>query len=93
MKWDGYRLCVVIDPGKATVRTRRGAVAPLQVRRSRRGGAAVCQNAVTDGEAIVLDDQGHANFAKIDVAGAATCKIACERGLEGMVSKRVDSPY
>jgi bifunctional non-homologous end joining protein LigD len=30
---------------------------------------------------------------EFDVAGATFFKIACERGLEGMVSKRADLPY
>jgi bifunctional non-homologous end joining protein LigD len=151
VKWDGYRLCVVIDGGKATVRTRRGHDWTHRFKSIAAAAAALpCHNAVLDGEAVVLDDKGHASFSALqsrldgesraevvlyafdllfldgrdlrplplgerratlerligrpktgaillseefDVAGATFFKIACERGLEGMVSKRVDLPY
>jgi bifunctional non-homologous end joining protein LigD len=151
VKWDGYRLCVVIADGKATVRTRRGHDWTHRFKSIAATAAALsCRNAVLDGEAVVLDDKGHASFSALqsrldgetraevvlyafdllfldgrdlrplplgerraalealigkpttgaiflseefNTDGATFFKIVCERGLEGMVSKRIDLPY
>jgi bifunctional non-homologous end joining protein LigD len=151
VKWDGYRVSIVIDGGKATVRTRRG----LDWTHRFKGIAAAagelsCRNAVIDGEAVVLDAEGHSDYAALiarldgetraevilyafdllfldgrdlraaplserrdrlerligrptsgtillseefDIDGAKFFRLVSERGLEGMVSKRIDLPY
>jgi hypothetical protein len=66
VKWDGYRLCVVVAGGNATARTRRGHDWSHRFRSIVDAAAALsCQNAVIDGEAVVLDEQGHASFAAL----------------------------
>ena len=56
VKWDGYRVCVVIDAGKDTVRTRRGRDWSRQFKPIAGAAAALpCRNAIIDGEAVVLD--------------------------------------
>jgi bifunctional non-homologous end joining protein LigD len=133
------------------VRTRRGYDWTHRFKSIAAAAAALpCQNAVIDGEAVVLDEQGHASFSALqswldgdsraevvlyafdllfldgrdlrllrlserraalegligrptsgaiflseefDTDGATFFKIALERGLEGMVSKRADLPY
>ena len=65
-KWDSYRLCVVLDHGKATARTRRGHDWAHRFKSIAAAAAALpCQNAVIDGEAVVLDAQGDASFAAL----------------------------
>ena len=66
IKWDGYRVSVYIEDGKATIRTRNGhdwtkrfptiaaAASKLKVR-----------SAVIDGEAVILDDKGRSSFAEL----------------------------
>jgi bifunctional non-homologous end joining protein LigD len=66
IKWDGYRISIVIDTGKVKVRTRRGldwsekfpAIAASAARLK-------CQNAIIDGEAVVLDEKGRPNFSAL----------------------------
>ncbi|HLH50444.1 MAG TPA: non-homologous end-joining DNA ligase [Roseiarcus sp.] len=66
IKWDGYRLCVVVDAGKATVRTRRGHDWTHRFKSIGAAAAALpCRNAVLDGEAVVLDEQGRASFSSL----------------------------
>jgi bifunctional non-homologous end joining protein LigD len=66
VKWDGYRLCVVIDGGKATVRTRGGHDWTHRFKSIAAAASALsCRNAVIDGEAVVLDEQGHASFSAL----------------------------
>jgi len=66
VKWDGYRLCVVLDAGKATVRTRRGHDWAHRFTSIAAAATALpCQNAVIDGEAVVLDERGHASFSAL----------------------------
>jgi bifunctional non-homologous end joining protein LigD len=151
VKWDGYRLCIVIDRGAAVVRTRRGHDWSHRFKLIAANAAKLlCQNAIIDGEAVVLDEQGLSSFAALqsrldgesraqvilyafdllfldgqdlrslplkdrraalekligkpgtgaillseefDVSGETFFKLARERGLEGMVSKRQDLPY
>src|SRR5215467_699798 len=64
VKWDGYRICVVVDGGGATVRTRRGHDWTRRFKSIAVAAAVLpCQNAVPDGEAVVLDEHGHASFS------------------------------
>src|SRR5579872_3901177 len=66
VKWDGYRVCVVVDAGKATVRTRRGLDWTRQFKPIAAAAAALpCRNAIIDGEAVVLDVKGRADFAAL----------------------------
>jgi bifunctional non-homologous end joining protein LigD len=66
VKWDGYRLCVVIDDGKATVRTRRGHDWSHRFRPIAGAAAELpCRNAILDGEAVILDEHGRADFAAL----------------------------
>jgi hypothetical protein len=66
VKWDGYRLCVVINYGKATVRTRRGHDWTYRFRPITDAAAELlCRNAVLDGEAVILDAHGRADFAAL----------------------------
>jgi bifunctional non-homologous end joining protein LigD len=72
VKWDGYRVCVVVDASEAKVRTRRGhdwsdRFKPIAVA----AAALPCHNAVIDGEAVVLDAEGRASFSALqaDLAG------------------------
>jgi bifunctional non-homologous end joining protein LigD len=66
VKWDGYRISITVDEGKAKVRTRKGldwtekfpAIAADAAKLS-------CRNAIIDGEAVVLDDKGRADFAAL----------------------------
>jgi bifunctional non-homologous end joining protein LigD len=151
VKWDGYRVCVIIDGGRATVRTRRGHDWTHRFKSIAAAAVALpFQNAILDGEAVVLDEQGNPSFAALqtrldgesraevvlyafdllfldgrdlrplplkerreplvkligkpssgavllseefETDGATFFKVACERGLEGMISKRFDLPY
>jgi bifunctional non-homologous end joining protein LigD len=149
IKWDGYRVSIVIEADKAKVRTRKGldwtdrftAIADDASKLK-------CQRPVIDGEAVVLDDRGRSDFSALQAAlsdggaivvayvfdllyldgrdlraeplserrraletligkakgaillseqvetdGAAFFKTACDHGLEGIVSKRIDLPY
>jgi bifunctional non-homologous end joining protein LigD len=77
VKWDGYRVCVVIDAGKAKVRTRRGhdwsdKFKPIAVA----AAALPCHNAIIDGEAVVLDAKGRASFSALQADLAAGGKAA-----------------
>jgi bifunctional non-homologous end joining protein LigD len=72
VKWDGYRVCVVIAAGRATVRTRRGhdwtdRFKPI----AETAAELLCRNAIIDGEAVVLDAKGRASFSSLqaDLAG------------------------
>jgi bifunctional non-homologous end joining protein LigD len=72
VKWDGYRVCVVIDAGKAKVRTRRGHDWSDKFRPIASAAASLpCHNAIIDGEAVVLDAKGRASFSALqaDLAG------------------------
>jgi hypothetical protein len=66
VKWDGYRLCVVVDRGSSTVRTRHGHDWTHRVKSIAAAAAGLLrQNAMIDGEAVVLDDRGHSNFSAL----------------------------
>src|SRR5580692_2727899 len=66
VKWDGYRVCVVIDAGKAKVRTRRGHDWSDKFKPIAAAAAALpCHNAIIDGEAVVLDARGRASFSAL----------------------------
>jgi bifunctional non-homologous end joining protein LigD len=68
VKWDGYRLCVVIEADKLTVRTRRGHDWTHRFRSIAAAATALlCHNAVVDGEAVVLDEQGRASFSAVSI--------------------------
>jgi bifunctional non-homologous end joining protein LigD len=72
VKWDRYRVSVVIDVGKAKVRTRRGHDWSDKFKPIATAAAALpCHNAVIDGEAVVLDAKGRASFSALqaDLAG------------------------
>jgi bifunctional non-homologous end joining protein LigD len=74
VKWDGYRVSLVIDAGKAKVRTRRGHDWTDRFKPIAEAAAALpCRNAIVDGEAVVLDAKGRASFSALqaDLAGAA----------------------
>jgi bifunctional non-homologous end joining protein LigD len=151
VKWDGYRVSIVIDAGKATVRTRRGLDWTVRFKGIAAAASELpCHSAIIDGEAVVLDKAGHSDYAALiarlggetraevilyafdplfldgrdlrplplrerrealvgligrpttgaillsdgfDIEGAKFFRLVSERGLEGMVSKRVDLPY
>jgi bifunctional non-homologous end joining protein LigD len=71
IKWDGYRVSIVVDAGKVKVRTRKGldwsekfpAIAASTARLK-------CQNAILDGEAVVLDEKGRPDFSALQVSVA-----------------------
>jgi bifunctional non-homologous end joining protein LigD len=66
VKWDGYRACIVIENGKAPVRTRRGHDWTHRFKAIAAAASALpCQNAVIDGEAVVLDAEGRSDFAAL----------------------------
>ena len=66
VKWDGYRVCVIIEGGKATVRTRRGHDWTHRFKSiAAAAGALSCQNVVVDGEVVVLDEQRRASFSAL----------------------------
>src|SRR5579872_7071457 len=66
VKWDGYRVSIVIEGGKAAVRTRRGHDWTHRFKAiSVAAGALPCRNAVLDGEAVVLDAEGRSDFAAL----------------------------
>jgi bifunctional non-homologous end joining protein LigD len=72
VKWDGYRVCVVIAACRATVRTRRGHDWTDRFKPIAAAAAELfCRNAIIDGEAVVLDAQGRASFSALqaDLAG------------------------
>jgi bifunctional non-homologous end joining protein LigD len=145
IKWDGYRICIVVNAGIAKVRTRRGLDWTDRLPSIATSAAKLaCRNAILDGEAVALDGNGRSDFGLLqgDFAGAvayvfdllwlngedlrsqplwerrealetligkgngaillseevaedgvAFFNVACEHGLEGIVSKRVDRPY
>jgi bifunctional non-homologous end joining protein LigD len=66
IKWDGYRVCVVVDSGRATVPTRSGHDWTHRFKSIAAGAVALpCRNAVVDGEAVVLDEHGHSIFSAL----------------------------
>jgi bifunctional non-homologous end joining protein LigD len=71
VKWDAYRVCVVIDAGRAKVRTRRGLDWSDKFKATAAVATLPSQNAVIDGEAVVLDAKGRASFSVLqaDLAG------------------------
>ena len=83
VKWDGYRLCVVINYGKATVRTRRGHDWTYRFRPITDAAAELlCRNAVLDGEAVILDAHGRADFAALQDTATANRAIRRLKGCE-----------
>jgi bifunctional non-homologous end joining protein LigD len=152
IKWDGYRLLVDLDGGRARLRSRGGqdwnATFPEVVRAVE---ALPVREACLDGELVALDARGHSDFSALQraIEGADTAALRCmlfdlpglagvdlrdaplaerkallaallaatgdggplgysdhvvghgarmfaetrRQGLEGVVSKRVDSPY
>jgi bifunctional non-homologous end joining protein LigD len=59
VKWDGYRISIIIDAGTVKVRTRRGLNWTDRFPAIAASAAKIdCRNAVIDGEAVVLDSQG-----------------------------------
>ena len=69
VKWDGYRLAVHIEPGKVRVITRGGhdwtARFPTIAHDVRELGL---DTAILDGEAVVLDERGAADFGALQKA-------------------------
>ena len=69
IKWDGYRVSAYLDDGNVTIRTRNGhdwthrfpaiaaAMADIPV-----------HNAIIDGEAVLLDEEGKSSFAALQAA-------------------------
>jgi bifunctional non-homologous end joining protein LigD len=77
VKWDGYRVCIVIDGGKAKVRTRRGHDWSDKFKPIAAAAAALpCHNAIIDGEAVVLDAKGRASFSVLQADLASGGKAA-----------------
>jgi bifunctional non-homologous end joining protein LigD len=77
VKWDGYRVCVVIAGGKATVRTRRGHDWTDRFKPIAEAAAeSLCRNAIIDGEAVVLDAKGRASFSALQADLASGGKAA-----------------
>jgi bifunctional non-homologous end joining protein LigD len=78
VKWDGYRVCVVIDAGKAKVRTRRGHDWSDKSKPIAAAAAALpCHNAIIDGEAVVLDARGRASFSALRADSPAAARAPC----------------
>jgi bifunctional non-homologous end joining protein LigD len=76
IKWDGYRVCVVVDGGAGTVLTRRGHDWTHRFKSIADAAAALpCGNAIIDGEAVVLDEQGRASFSALQ-AGFPRAKFS-----------------
>jgi bifunctional non-homologous end joining protein LigD len=66
IKWDGYRISITVNEGKAKVRTRNGLDWTEKFPAIANDAAELpCRNAFLDGEAVVLDDKGRANFAAL----------------------------
>jgi bifunctional non-homologous end joining protein LigD len=66
VKWDGYRVCVVIAAGRATVRTRRGHDWTDRFKPIAEVAAELfCRNAIIDGEVVVLDAKGRARLSAL----------------------------
>ncbi|WP_164828567.1 non-homologous end-joining DNA ligase [Sinorhizobium meliloti] len=69
VKWDGYRIAVHIEPGRARILTRGGydwtERFPTIVDDARR---LAVKTAILDGEAVVLDDQGRSDFGMLQRA-------------------------
>jgi len=69
IKWDGYRISIVIDAGAVKVRTRKGldwtakflAIAASAAKRK-------CRNAIIDGEAVILDGKGRPDFGALQTS-------------------------
>ncbi|OAP49997.1 non-homologous end-joining DNA ligase [Sinorhizobium americanum] len=69
VKWDGYRLAVHIEPGRVRIITRGGydwrSKFPSIADDARR---LAVKTAILDGEAVVLDDKGRADFGMLQRA-------------------------
>ena len=150
IKFDGYRLQLRVEGGKAALRTRKGLDWTARFPEIAADGARL-PDGVYDGEAVALDEDGKPDFAGLqaalssgrtgalvfflfdalfvagedlrglkladrkarlkavldaapasprlrfvehfDTAGDAVLKSACTMELEGIISKRLDSPY
>jgi bifunctional non-homologous end joining protein LigD len=69
IKWDGYRISIVINDRKAKVRTRKGLDWTEKFWTIADDAAKLkCRNAIIDGEAVVLDDKGRANFSVLQAS-------------------------
>jgi ATP-dependent DNA ligase len=95
VKWDGYRVCVVIAACRVIVRTRRGHDWTDRFKPIAEAAAELlCRNAIIDGEAVVLDAEGRASFSALqaDLAGggkravlyALDCLFLDGRDLRGL---------
>ena len=66
IKWDGYRVSAYVEDGLVTIRTRNGHDWTKRFPAIAAGVAALkVRSAVIDGEAVVLDAEGRANFAEL----------------------------
>jgi len=69
IKWDGYRLIVFLDKGKARVRTRNGLDWTKRFPTIAKAVAALpVSSAILDGEAVIEDENGTSSFAALQQA-------------------------
>ena len=69
IKWDGYRVSVHVDDGSAAIFTRNGHDWTHRFPAIAEAAAALpLHDAVMDGEAVVLDDQGRSSFSALQQA-------------------------
>jgi bifunctional non-homologous end joining protein LigD len=68
-KWDGYRISIVINGGAVKVRTRKGLDWTDKFRAIAESAAKLkCQNAILDGEAVVLDAEERPDFSALQAS-------------------------
>ncbi len=69
LKWDGYRVSVILDDGRATIYTRNGHDWTHRFPGIAAAAAALpIHSAIFDGEAVVLDEAGRPSFAALQAA-------------------------
>ncbi|MEX0686210.1 MAG: DNA ligase D [Balneolales bacterium] len=77
IKWDGYRTMAEIQDGKAGLFSRKGLKVgrkyPVIIEELEK----LKYNAVVDGELVVLDEEGHANFQDLQYYGEKKDKNLC----------------
>ena len=91
IKFDGYRLQLRVEGGRATLKTRTGLDWTARFSEIGKDGHALA-DCLIDGEACALDQNGSPDFAALQAA-LSDGKTGGRMSLEGIVSERLDAPY
>ncbi len=91
-KLDGFRVQIHVDHGEAALYTRQGNEATKRFRRALTPLLDLRRRAIIDAELVACAEDGQPDFHALLRFGARSDAGLCI-GFEGVVSKRVDSPY